>query len=1348
MRIARSWLACLALLTLGTVARADEAQDFFESRIRPVLVEHCYSCHNSRGKADGGLKLDYREGLRQGGDSGAAIVPGDSTKSLLLAAIRHDSPDLKMPQAGVKLSARVVADFERWIRQGAFDPRVDPPSTDELAKLTSWEAQLAARKKWWCFQPLTPVVPPTSADSQWNGSFVDRFIRATLDREQITPAGLADRLTLLRRVTYVLTGLPPTPAETESFLHDDAPEAYERLVERLLDSPRFGEHFARHWMDWVRYAESHGSEGDPLIPQAARYRDYLIRALNADVPYDQLVREHLAGDQIAPRVNEALGINESLLGMAHWRMVQHGYAPVDPLDEQVRFIENQIDVVSKAFLGLTVACARCHDHKFDAISQRDFYALYGMLASCRPALVTVDTSERQAVGVAELTELKQQLKSQLAETWLKQAPQVAEKLERGEFTHSEELKKTALAQATHPLHAWYRVAEGKPERIESAWKELTHEASQRQRRHEQFEKHSYAAQWRASGTDSTTDFSAWNAAGTGLKSRTASAGAFHVLPQGEQIVANIYPRGLYTHRLSTKQNGVFTSPSFPFQADELWVRVAGGGGGRARFAVENYPRVIGLLYKAEPLKSETCTWVKWDLRFFSGDSLHVELATAGDLPVEAKDEERSWFGVTDVVARKLNDPEPIELGGSLALLRPQAEVRTLAELAKLYVETLKQAVTAWKADALTDPQAEFLGGCLRAGLLPNSLAELPECRTLVASLRDAERQIIRPTRSPGILDSARVEQPLMIRGDHKQLSEPVPHRGLEAFGARRYAPATSRRELAAELTDPTNPLVPRVIVNRLWHHIFGRGIVATVDNFGRLGDTPTHPELLDYLASDFVQHGYSLKHIIRTLVLSRTFRSASVGKAGDEASERWFARAAVRRLEAEAIRDSLLQAAGQLDLTLFGEPVENNARRRSIYLPVRRNRLDPLLGTFDCPEPYSTRGVRDTTNVPAQSLALLNDPFVHTQARVLGLRVQTTDTSLIPAKIDELYRAILGRSPDAVERNSCEKFLFSIPQEPHDALVAWERARDQVAELEMNLASITRAVIEKLSTPTQRDSGAAIRSLRPLALWEFDGNARDAIGNLHGEPRQARFEQGFAVLDGKSFIVTSPLPTDLTEKTLQAWVELDNLSQRGGGAISVETIGGGVFDGIVFGEKEPGKWLAGSNHFARTQTLAGPVEREAMDRPVCMTVVYARDGKITAYRDAELYGSYQAAPPVTFAKQQSHVLFGLRHSPPGGNKFLAGRLHRAALYDRALTSHEVATAVRSFSAPVSRVELLAALPAEKRALYERWSQELETARKEATRLQALVPKDADDPSRVWSDLALALFNLKEFIYLR
>ena len=402
-----------------------EQVEFFEKYIRPVLVTECVDCHGPE-KQKGGLRLDSREGWQKGGDSGATLIPGDPEKSLLLRTIQHLEPDLKMPDKAPKLDDAVAAHFSRWIAMGAPDPR-DKPSASNAGK-PEWKDLLAARRAWWSLQPLGNPQPPSGAAAHP----VDRFLEAALSKVSLEATGAADAAVLARRLHFLLTGLPPSVEEVRSFevaAAVDRNGAVRERTRRLLATPAFGEHWARRWMDLVRYAESHGSEGDPEIPGAYYYRDYLIRAFNADVPLDALIREHLAGDLLpTPRVSGD-GFVESHIGPAHFRMVEHGYQPVDSQDDRIKVVDNQIDVVTKAFQGLTVSCARCHDHKFDPISQRDYTALYGIFDSVRPTQIAVGTADRISAEQKEgLVRLKAGLRSELSGVWRSQLGSLSELL--------------------------------------------------------------------------------------------------------------------------------------------------------------------------------------------------------------------------------------------------------------------------------------------------------------------------------------------------------------------------------------------------------------------------------------------------------------------------------------------------------------------------------------------------------------------------------------------------------------------------------------------------------------------------------------------------------------------------------------------------------------------------------------------------------------------------------------------------------------------------------------------------------------------------------------------------------
>ncbi len=1298
-----------------------EGRDFFEQKIRPVLVAECHECHGAQ-KQKGGLRLDSRPGWQKGGDAGEAIVPGDPTKSPLLAAIKHTDPELKMPDKGPKLSDAVIADFERWIAMGAPDPRDDAGA--EPAAKPSWSELFAARKTWWSLQPVQRSTPPAVRDPAWSAHPVDRFLLAQMEAKGLAPAMDADPRTFLRRLTFVLTGLPPAPADLDRFAADWARNRQAAIAThtaRLLDSPRFGEHWARHWMDLVRYAETHGSEGDPAIPEAYRYRDYLIRALNADVPVDQIIREHIAGDLLErPRVNPA-GFNESVLGTAHYRFVEHGFQPVDTLDDQVKAVDNQIDVVCKAFQGLTVSCARCHDHKFDAVSQRDYTALYGIFASVRPAQVTIDTPDTLGKNRTELERLIDQIKAGLAAAWLKSADTLATRLrsqaarapgllagaarvreidreitviddmareavraeatdqlspKKGlapvavwDFEHgakdtvgklhgqleggaeirngrlvldgrgaylrtpplpfalaaktleawaapanleqrgggvmavenssgdrfdaivfaendtrrwsagSENSERTvpldgkpeianaetfvhlaivygadntiavyrngerygavsskgelvehaagksrvllglrnrdtadgyfageieearlydraltpeevaasfragtptaigrerllaaldpaqrerratlereretllkarsdaavdrdmdraiaeAKADAANPLHIWARLGEWDDARFPAAWSALASDLGGKQQEALRFNGEKFRPLWILSGDD----YQRWFHAGSGLGSEPTRPGEFALAPVGERIIEGLAPAGVFTPRLSSKHNGLLTSPRFTIDSDYLSVHAQGGGGAMVRVIVDNYPLPQNPIFPKSTFDQEKPGWIRLDTAYRKGSSAYLEFGTRDDLtrPVDVKKKKggnppsdgRSFFGVTAIVA---HDEKTTPRPGLLALLPllDGPSPTNAADLGLRFQRVVATAVKAWRDDRLTEPQRALLDYFVRQELLPVALSELNEISPLVADYRRLEAEIPVPKRAPGVLETAGHDAPLLARGDHLKPGEIVPRGYLQVIDPQPYRTALSGRlDLAHAVASEKNPLTARVMVNRVWQWVFGVGLVPTVDNFGRIGEKPTDPELLDFLAARLVGHGWSLKEMVRFLVTTRVFQIESTASARAtevDPANALLSHMRVRRLEAESIRDSLLALAGELQPTMFGPSVGPNAPRRSVYLQVRRTRLDPFLQAFDAPAPFSTLGRRDATNVPAQSLLMLNSQFVTDRAAAWARTLVKDRDVTREVRVRGIFLAALGRAPRDEELASARGYL-------------------------------------------------------------------------------------------------------------------------------------------------------------------------------------------------------------------------------------------------------------------------------------------------------------------------------------
>ena len=1032
--------AAVALMGPGSGRAAD--LEHFEKRIRPLLAEHCYACHSAKAPSVfAGLRLDSRAGILEGGDSGPAVVPGDAAASLLVKAVRGEART-PMPPTG-RLSEERIADLAAWIDEGAPWPDEQVAGSPDPGEAFDLERR---RREHWAWQEVRAAQPPAVQREDWPRSTVDRYILAELERNGLAPAREADRYTLLRRVSYALTGLPPTPAEIEAFAADASPKAFETVVDRLLESPHFGERWARHWMDLMRYTESHGSEGDPDLPEAWRYRDYLIRALNADVPYDQLIREHLAGDLLErPRYNEAEGLNESLLGTGHYRMVEHGFQPVDPWEDRVKWTDNQIDVFSKAFQGLTVSCARCHDHKFDAISQRDYYALFGIFANARPVQRAVDAPGLLGKHEDALRAAKDRVRGALAALWLEALEALPARLLENEEVIAARLEAAACDPAS-PLFPWAELSSRPEADVAAGWQRLADDWERERDARKQFNERRFEAIWRPGPTGS-----GWLRLGQGLGPEPSPAGEFTVTEAGDRVLEGVYGPGVYSGLLSKRHNGVLQTPRFKIETDYISFLVQGGGMSTARLIVENYAVPRGGIYEQRysPKKDEP-VWSGWDTTYWQGFSAYVEFATMQDVTNFRLDREdqrknprpeppqdgRSHFGVR-AVAFHDDKATPKEIDTALAYLLEAAPPRNRNELARAYADRLREAVQAWRGGSITARQAAYLDSFVRLGLLPSSLGASSELDAAVADYRQLERDVPIYRRAPSVLDEEGPDYPLLVRGDHKNPGEAVPRRYLAALDGKPYVePATARRRLAEQVADPRNPLTARVMVNRIWRHLFGRGLVPTVDNFGKSGQLPTHPELLDYLADRFVRDGWSIKRMARRLALTATYRLASEPSA--EAAEvdpgnKLLQHMPVQRLEGEAIRDSLLAVSGRLDPSLHGPSIDvyyafakgktkgdqvkgplDGAGRRSVYQEIRRNAHNPFLEVFDQPKPATTRGQRDATNVPAQSLTMLNSPLVISQAELWGRRL--AERAAQPSEtVRAMFLRALGRPPSPEE---------------------------------------------------------------------------------------------------------------------------------------------------------------------------------------------------------------------------------------------------------------------------------------------------------------------------------------------
>lgn len=1241
------WL-CLAMLA-GRVGTADDRRaSFFETRIRPVLVKHCYECHSSgSAEAKGGLKLDFRGGLLEGGESGPAVLPGKPDESLLLEALRYES--FEMPPKG-KLAAEVIEDFEKWIRDGAFDPRERAPAAGESAA-QAWKAQLVERSRWWSLQPPKDhVLPPVDAP-EWSAEPVDRFVYAALQQAGLGPAEPATASVLLRRLSFVLTGLPPQRELVESFPAEYAANralALERLVDRLLASPHFGERLARHWMDVVRYTDTYGYEWDIPAKGSWEYRDYLIRAFNDDIGFDQLIREHLAGDLLArPRMNARAGLNESLIGPMFYHMGEHRHGSSLAFNGiHQEMIDNKIDAFSKAFLAMTVACARCHDHKLDAISQADYYALAGVFMTPRWTARPIDAPGKHQQQIAELKELRAELHRQLGKAWTRHGGPLASgsALRQWALEHRAELQTAKPHDVAWPLRrllndtVWLKSSEmtaaaskesttlsvagdgtvlaGGPVPDRDSYtvkfqtepgraaliqlEALTHESlgsggpgrtphgnfvlsrisvsvkprtsartdssqlrevplisatadysqpnypvasalksatgrgwgvglggnidrtarfyfaepvdlprggqwtvqldcnagtqhvlgrfrlliggdvtgtespvdSGKSDKHARKAWGQLVSEWQSVREDRpaanerfevTTDFArpgfpdGWVIDGAGMQHGHVTSATPRIALQGKELVAEFLEAGYYTHALSPKLPGALRLPApDSFSRERVTLKLAGGEWAGRRDIPQNAflnespqffdPKALPTWQAVTaPALSNGVTRVLTEITTASLNSNfppRTGVAVAGGVRLPDNDEghgKRSWFSVTGLVSSD-GGGGPADTLDEFAMLYTGDPPTTAPAAWERLRDWLSGAVDRWAECHPESGDVELLNWMLNNGLLSNDAQSLPAAGAMVQRYRDIESTIDLP-RSVNSMDERGVrpvDYRLNIRGDVYREGDAIQRGFLEVFAGKHdvgYGKGSGRLELAQYLSSRENPQTARVYVNRVWQWMFGTGIVATPNDFGKLGDRPSHPELLDWLAIDFMDEGWSTKKLVRRLVLSQTFRqSGQVSRKAVEhdPANRLLHHYPTRRLEAEAIRDSLLTVSGSLDRRLYGRPinpprtVEDSAKRlfsgpldshgrRSLYIEMSIMEPPKFLVGFNLPNVKLPTGRRDETNVPAQALMLLNDPLVLQQAEQWGHRIVADHSTDPEQRVRKMLMQAFGRIPQPHE---------------------------------------------------------------------------------------------------------------------------------------------------------------------------------------------------------------------------------------------------------------------------------------------------------------------------------------------
>ena len=903
--------ALLAIAPLASHAAApsftpSSAADlaFFETSVRPLLVERCYECHGDK-KQKGGLRLDSLPGWQTGGDTGAVIIPGDPAKSLLIEAIHYKNEDLQMPPKQA-LSTTEVAILTEWIRRGAPDPRTTVPTSGppKVSPMT-----LAQARTHWAFQPIvSPPLPPhasSSATSSTSPSLhlsdhaIDRYIRARLAAENLPPNPRADPRTLVRRAYVTLLGLPPSYERIEAFAADPSPAAFMTLVDQLLARPEYGQRWARHWLDVARYSDTteKSTDGERRIPFAHTYRDYVIESFNSDRSFDRFLLEQLAADRLPATDHPDL----RALGF-----LTVGRRFEGNLEAPQLIIDDRIDTIGRGLLGLTLSCARCHDHKFDAIPTADYYSLYGILAS------SSDPLDLPEVGIPSSTP------SAVAAIAKYRADRTALFAEYEKQIDDSTARARRLVRELAPEYLRYLVEESPNHRTVEGFIPL----------------------------DSP-------------RGLLVLGGA----PAWARLIAESNARGETFFRLW---------PEF--------LRLP-----RANFSAA----ATALLAAAQRNSSAHHPYI---------------LATLAEQPLT------SMLDVADAFGRALTEALTTTEFTELASVI-NAPTSPLEYSREAVAEDLLRFVTEAQIVARRDNEAA---------------AKIRERLTILEASAPIDRaQVVTVSGPP-------VDPHILIRGDRLKPGAAVPRRlpqVLADLDARTFDD-DGRLAFAQAIASPRNPLTARVIVNRIWQQHFGRGLVDTPDNFGATGERPSHPALLDHLAAWFIAHGWSIKSLHRYIMTSATWQQSSAAQPAAlerDASNRLLARQSPRRLEFEALRDSLLRVAGRLDTRLGGRsaPLTDDNVRRAVYGYTDRFRIPALLRNFDVANPDQSIARRGETTHPLQALYFLNSPFLRAQAEGVNRQPEIAELLDADARIGALYRRIFARRPDATELSLAHSYLGS-----------------------------------------------------------------------------------------------------------------------------------------------------------------------------------------------------------------------------------------------------------------------------------------------------------------------------------
>ena len=1085
MRLLGTIVISLCSIVAPTRAADDltaEQIEFFEDQIRPVLVEHCYECHAAESKTlRGGLRVDSRDLIRAGGDSGPAIVPGNVDESLLIEAIRYES--YEMPPEGV-LSEAIIADFVKWVEMGAPDPR-----DESAAVMEDEEIDFEIAREFWSFRQPERHAIPEPADTAWSWNDIDRFILASLEAADLTPVADADRTTLIRRASFDLIGLPPSPEEVAAFLADESPQAYQRLLDRLLAAPQFGERWGRHWLDIARYADSTGGGRSLLYGEAWRYRDYVISAFNQDKPFDQFVIEQVAGD-LLPYANYQQG-RDQLTATGFLVLGPSNYENQDKEQLRMDVIDEQIDTVGRAFLGMTIGCARCHDHKFDPIPTTDYYALAGIFRSTRTLIDdNVSTWVKRPLPVDELTQTRliehdaaittlnaeiqrrqsvlQELKSQL--------PMLTMDDTDAEFTGSW----TSSSSVKEYVGEGYQHADG-PDAQAAYRFELQHPGAYEVR-----------VSYSAHGNRSPNALVRIEHVG-GVEETRIDQTRTPPLEDLYVALGHFEFEATATVTVSTEATeGAVIADAV--QLVPLFRVAATSGGQRVVADPASLPGVVVDNTQAELVGDwKESTFTK---SFVGAGYIHDERTGQGakqvvfraELPESGQYEVRLSYNGSSSRASRV--PVTVTFPGGEETVHVNQRMEPgvdglFSSLGRFEFNNDQTAVVTISNEGVDDgyvivDAVQFLpvSALVSAATQRDAEESASNAMQILNQITETERELSTlnselavlgesaPAKPPTVLSVQDADEMgdfhVCIRGSVKSPGDSVPRGFLTVAMTEEESgiaeDVSGRVELAHWIASAENPLTARVAVNRIWHHLFGTGIVRTVDNFGSPGELPSHPELLDYLALRFSDEGWSVKSMIRQIMLSRTYRLASDLHAEAEAVDpenRLLARQNRRRLDAEAIYDSLLSLSGRLDLTAGGNPVRDGTgseygyrfddQRRAVYLPIFRNRLHDLFSVFDFPDPNLSTGRRNTSTLSTQALYLMNSPLVIEQSQLAAERL-LAQADNDEERLELLYFRALGRSPTERERALALQFLANAGSEEDDAASG-------------NWSSLTQAVI-------------------------------------------------------------------------------------------------------------------------------------------------------------------------------------------------------------------------------------------------------------------------------------------------